>query len=32
MAYDSTLFSPLKLAGITFPNRIVRLAHVRILL
>ena len=22
MAYDSTLFSPLKLAGITFPNRI----------
>jgi len=23
MAYDSTLFSPLKLAGITFPNRIV---------
>jgi 2,4-dienoyl-CoA reductase-like NADH-dependent reductase (Old Yellow Enzyme family) len=23
MAYDSTLFSPFKLAGITFPNRIV---------
>ena len=23
MAYDSTLFSPLKLAGVTFPNRVV---------